>query len=118
MHRVRVAREVRDFIGGLSPATRRLVRIANARFARGQWQDTREWPDFHRRLEGNLAGLGRVRAGRIRLIYLETSDNEGPVKVFFHAGWRATVYEALESLIATDTIWRLRKQGDPEDPSA
>jgi hypothetical protein len=109
---------VRDFVGGLPPATRRQVRIALARFARGQWQDTRDWPDFHRRLEGNLAGLGRVRAGRIRLIYLETTDTEGPVKVFFHAGWRATVYEALESLVAADAIWRLREQADPEGPTA
>ncbi len=106
-HRVLIEKPVAEFIGSLPPDPRRLVRAALRRFASGDWHSTRDWPAFHRHLEGKLARFGRIRAGRIRLVYAEAQDAEGPVKRVFYAGWRASVYDALEQLVVSDALREL-----------
>jgi mRNA-degrading endonuclease RelE of RelBE toxin-antitoxin system len=106
-HRVLIEKPVVEFIGSLPPETRRLVRDALHRFAAGDWHSTRDWPAFHHHLEGKLARFGRIRAGRIRLVYVEANDQDGPVKRVFYAGWRGSVYDALEQLVVSDALREL-----------
>jgi hypothetical protein len=106
-HRVVIEEPVAVFIAGLAPEPRRLARAALRRFERGEWDDTHDWPAFHKLLEGRLTRFGRLRAGRLRLVYADATDEHGPVKKFFHAGWRGAVYDALEQMIAADALRQL-----------
>ncbi|MBK9140524.1 MAG: hypothetical protein IPM17_17510 [Verrucomicrobia bacterium] len=106
-HRVVIERPVVEFIAHLPPDTRKLVRAALRRFAAGDWEATSEWPSFHRRLEGQLVRFGRIRAGRIRLVYADATDPHGPVKRVFYAGWRAGLYDALEQVVVSEALREL-----------
>src|SRR5437016_1177306 len=94
--RVRVGPRVESFVKGLAPEPRRAVRQAIKGLAQGAG-DTKQ-------LEGKLSPYCRLRVGRIRVLY-ELKFVEGERQAFcFFAGYRATVYEVVEQLLASGLI--------------
>jgi mRNA interferase RelE/StbE len=99
--KVHVGRQVENFVKVLAPEPRRALRQAMKGLAD-------EKGDV-KLLEGKLAGLWRLRIGKVRVIY-ETKAVGGAREFFcFYANYRSVVYVILEQLLASGLIEELKQ---------
>lgn len=99
--KVRVGRQVENFVKALAPEPRRTVRQAMKSL-------TDEKGDV-KLLEGKLSGLWRLRVGKVRVIF-EIKVARGEREIFcFYANYRPLVYVILEQLIASELIEELKR---------
>ncbi len=97
--RVVVRQQVHDFITALAPEPRRKL-----------WAGIKGLPlkkGDVLQLEGKLAPYFRLRVGKIRIVFEETSLAGERILVCFFADYRATIYQALSQLIANDLLEEL-----------
>ena len=94
--RVRLGSQVTDFIGILAPEPKRALREALKGIAQAK-------SDI-KLLEGKLTGFCRLRSRRIRVIYQERTVSGERQVWCFYAGYRASVYDVFEKLLATDVL--------------
>jgi mRNA-degrading endonuclease RelE of RelBE toxin-antitoxin system len=98
--RVRIGSQVENFVGALAPEPRRMVRRALKGLAEHKG-DTRQ-------LEGKLAGLWRLRVGRIRVIYEIKAARGERVFFCFYANYRPVIYLILEQLLASGLVEEIK----------
>ena len=100
--RVRVGSQVENFIRALSPEPRRAVRQALKGLADNKG-DTKQ-------LEGKLAGLWRLRVGRIRVVYDIKAVKGERVIYCFYASYRPVIYSILEQLLSSGFVEEIREE--------
>jgi|SRR5665213_986158 len=94
--RVRVESQVEEFVKSLAPDPRRRLRQAIKGLADGQGDI--------KRLEGNLAGYGRLGVAGCRVIFKERSERETRIIDCIFAERRAVVYELFVRLLAEQAL--------------
>ena len=98
--RVRVGRQVEDFLRALAPEPRRALWRGLKGLAKGTGD--------LRQLDGRLAPYWRLRVGRMRVVFaIKAAVGERQV-LCFYAGYRATVYELVAQLLASGMIEEVR----------
>ncbi len=100
--RVIVGQRVKDFLDSLAPQPRRAL----WRGIKGLASDNGDI----RRLEGELASYWRLRVGQMRVVYLLRAEKGERQIVCFFADYRATVYEVLQQLLASDLLSELKER--------
>jgi mRNA-degrading endonuclease RelE of RelBE toxin-antitoxin system len=94
--RVRVGTQVDEFLATLAPQPRRILRQALKKLADDEG-DTRQ-------LEGKLAGMHRLRVGRMRIVYeIRAVKGERLINCFY-ANYRSVIYSLLEQLLASGML--------------
>jgi mRNA-degrading endonuclease RelE of RelBE toxin-antitoxin system len=99
--KVRVGRQVEDFLKALAPEPRRALRLAMKSLS-GDKGDVKL-------LEGKLSGFWRLRTGKIRVIFQAKAVGGERVIFCFYANYRSIVYVVLEQLLASGLIEELRQ---------
>jgi mRNA-degrading endonuclease RelE of RelBE toxin-antitoxin system len=94
MIRISASEQVADWLIGLPPQTKRRVRMALRRLAKGKGDI--------KALQGPLEGFCRLRVGGMRIIYRQVSARE---ILLDYAQTRDVVYEMFERILD-------RKRGD------
>lgn len=66
-----------------------------------------------KQLEGKLAGMWRLRVGRVRVVY-EIRAVKGERVVFcFYANYRPVIYSILEQLLASGFLKEIKQENNP-----
>ncbi len=99
--KVRVGRQVEDFLKALAPQPRRTLRQAMKNLADHQGDV--------KLLEGKLSGLLRLRVGKLRVIFEVRTIRGERVYLCFYVNYRSIVYEILEQLLASGLIEELKQ---------
>ena len=102
--RIVVRQQVHDFLVALAPEPRRRLWAGIKGLPMGKGDVLQ--------LEGKLARYFRLRVGKIRIVFAETSVAGERVLVCFFAEYRATVYKTLSQLIASDLLRELSEQNE------
>ena len=99
--RVQIGEPVKQFVLALAPEPRRKTWRAIKDLADGAGDVLQ--------LEGSLTPFFRLRVGRIRVVFAETSTGGERVLNCFFADYRSTVYQALEQMIASGLLDELKR---------
>ncbi len=100
--RVRVGSQVENFIRALAPEPRRTVRQALKGLADNKGDI--------KQLEGKLAGMWRLRVGRVRVVY-EIKAVKGERMIFcFYANYRPVIYLILEQLLSSGFVEEVKQE--------
>jgi mRNA-degrading endonuclease RelE of RelBE toxin-antitoxin system len=97
--RIDVRQQVHDFIAALAPEPRRKIWSGIKGLANSKGDVLQ--------LEGRLSPYFRLRVGKMRVVFEEKSEAGVRVLVCFFAGYRATVYKTLSSIIANNLLGEL-----------
>lgn len=99
--KVRVGRQVEDFLKTLAPEPRRKLRLAMKGLADNKGD--------LKLLEGKLSGFWRLRAGKIQVVFEAKAIGGARVIFCFYVNYRSIVYVILEQLLASGLIEELKQ---------